>query len=102
MSAMATRAGRFRLTLDPTVCDGHGLCAALYPEGIALDDWGYPIVPAQDIPPDHEVHARRAVSACPALALRLARATAWPGRRPDPGDCLSRATGRARSASTST
>jgi ferredoxin len=73
MSAIATRNARFRLTLDPTVCDGHGLCAALYPEGICLDDWGYPIVSPEGIRPADEVYARRAVSACPALALRLTR-----------------------------
>ena len=35
---------RFRLVLDPTACDGHGVCAELLPEGIALDDWGFPII----------------------------------------------------------
>jgi ferredoxin len=76
----------FRLVLDPTACDGHGLCAELFPEGVRLDDWGYPVVagpvvagpvvagpvvagpvvPARLLP-----HARRCVAACPQLALRL-------------------------------
>ena len=60
-----------RMTVDPVACAGHGLCAELFPEGIALDDWGYPIIDEAAIPPDLEAHARRAVSACPALALRL-------------------------------
>jgi ferredoxin len=63
---------RFRLVLDPTACDGHGLCAELFPEGIGLDDWGFPVV-AADVAGGDLGHARRAVSACPALALRLAR-----------------------------
>jgi ferredoxin len=63
---------RFRLVLDPTACDGHGVCAELFPEGIALDDWGFPII-AAGIADDHLPHARRAVSACPALALRMVR-----------------------------
>ena len=65
-----------RLTLDPTACDGHSLCAALFPEGIAQDDWGFPIVTAADVPPEWEAHAKRAVAACPVLALRLSRTAA--------------------------
>jgi ferredoxin len=62
----------FRLLLDPTACDGHGLCAELFPEGIVLDDWGFP-VPAGQVADEYLRHARRAVSACPVLALRLVR-----------------------------
>jgi ferredoxin len=60
-----------RLTVDRIACSGHGLCAELFPEGIELDDWGYPIVrePADD--PAHTEHLKRAVAACPALALRI-------------------------------
>jgi ferredoxin len=60
-----------RLRLDPITCDGHGVCAELFPERIRLDDWGYPIV--DDTPIDARLlpHARRAVEACPLLALRL-------------------------------
>ena len=59
-----------RLIVDWTVCDGHGLCAALLPELVDLDDWGYPVV-AGDVPPALQGPARIAVRACPALALRL-------------------------------
>lgn len=62
-----------RLILDPTHCDGAGLCAELFPEGIVLDDWGYPIVDSGEIPRELEVLARHAVSSCPKLALRLVR-----------------------------
>jgi ferredoxin len=62
-----------RLVVDPIACDGHGVCAELFPEGITLDDWGYPILPAGDIAPHLERHARRAASACPALALKIRR-----------------------------
>jgi ferredoxin len=64
------------LRVNPIACDGHGLCAELFPEGIGLDDWGYPIVDGRPIPPRLEEHARRAVEACPALALKLVRQTA--------------------------
>ena len=63
-----------RVQLDPITCDGHGLCAELLPERISLDDWGYPII--DDAPIDDRLlpHARRAVEACPVIALRLERA----------------------------
>ena len=61
-----------RLVIDPIACDGHGLCAELLPELIELDDWGYPILRAADLPAHLETLARRAVATCPVLALRLA------------------------------
>jgi ferredoxin len=64
------------LRVDPIACEGHGLCAELFPERVSLDDWGYPIVDPEPIPAALEGHARRAVSACPMLALRLKRARA--------------------------
>jgi len=60
-----------RLRVDPIACDGHGLCAQLLPERITLDDWGYAIVDPAPIGRDLAAHARRAVNACPVLALRL-------------------------------
>jgi ferredoxin len=59
------------LRVDPIACDGHGLCAELLPERIDLDDWGYPIIDPEPIPPGLEGHAKEAVAACPMLALRL-------------------------------
>jgi ferredoxin len=67
------------LHVDPISCEGHGLCAELFPERVGLDDWGYPIVDPEPIPAALEGHARRAVSACPMLALRLQRARALSG-----------------------
>jgi ferredoxin len=60
-----------RVEVDPIACDGHGLCAELLPELIALDEWGYPLIADADVPPELEALARRAVSVCPTLALRL-------------------------------
>ena len=61
------------LKLDPIACDGHGLCAELFPERIRLDDWGYPIIDPSPIGGPLTSHARRAVAQCPKLALRLER-----------------------------
>jgi ferredoxin len=62
---------RVSLVIDPTSCDGSGLCAELFPEQIDMDPWGYPIVDGADIPPSLQAHARRAVLSCPRLALHL-------------------------------
>jgi ferredoxin len=60
------------LRVNPILCDGHGLCAELLPEAIELDEWGFPIIEAP-LARSLELHARRAVAACPVLALRLER-----------------------------
>ena len=61
------------LRINPIACEGHGLCAELLPERIRLDDWGYPLIAPGPIPPEVLEHARRAVAACPTLALALER-----------------------------
>jgi ferredoxin len=61
------------LRVNPILCDGHGLCAELLPEAIELDEWGYPMIEQAPLPRSLEPHARRAVAACPVLALRLER-----------------------------
>ncbi|HEY2429708.1 MAG TPA: ferredoxin [Acidimicrobiales bacterium] len=60
-----------QLAVDPIACVGHGICAELFPERVTLDDWGYPIIDPRPIPPALEGHARRAIAACPTLALLL-------------------------------
>jgi ferredoxin len=59
------------LVVNPIECDGHGLCAELAPELITLDDWGFPIIERRVLDGELLEHARRAVAACPTLALRL-------------------------------
>jgi ferredoxin len=61
------------LRVNPIACEAHGVCAELLPELIALDPWGYPIVAPGPVPPPLLGHARRAVAACPTLALLLRR-----------------------------
>ena len=62
-----------QLRVNPVACAGHGACAELLPELIALDEWGYPIVADQPVPRGLAREARRAVAGCPALALHLTR-----------------------------
>jgi ferredoxin len=61
------------LRVNPILCDAHGHCAELLPELIELDEWGYPIVANEPVPPKLEKEARMAVSMCPRLALMLER-----------------------------
>lgn len=63
-----------RLRVDPISCRAHGLCAELLPELVALDEWGYPILPdgtSTPVPPALATAAKAAAAACPTLALRL-------------------------------
>jgi ferredoxin len=69
-----------RVVVDRIACTGHGLCAELFPEHFALDEWGYPVESTDRITGSRLRHARRAVAACPALALRLE-----PDRSREPG-----------------
>ena len=61
------------LRVDPTRCDRSGLCAELLPERVVLDDWGYPMIDPTPIDHRLEAEAKRAVAACPKLALLLVR-----------------------------
>jgi ferredoxin len=60
-----------RVRVNPIACEAHGLCAELLPEMIRLDDWGYPIIDGAEVPSDLIGLARRAVDACPTLALLI-------------------------------
>lgn len=60
-----------RVRVNPIACDAHGVCAELLPERIQLDEWGYPIVSSEPVSGETARHARRAVDACPTLALLL-------------------------------
>jgi ferredoxin len=64
-----------RLTIDRIRCDGYGMCAEMFPEGIELDDWGYPMLRPGVIPDRLVAMARQAVDVCPVLALRLVAGT---------------------------
>jgi len=61
-----------RLRIDPSVCDGVGICAHLAPDLITVDSWGYPIVSIEPLERRaFERQARAAVAACPRKALFL-------------------------------
>jgi ferredoxin len=64
--------GEPRLRIDPSVCDGIGICAHLAPDLITVDSWGYPILdPAPLSTRSEQRQAAAAVAACPRSALHL-------------------------------
>ena len=62
-----------RLEVDRIACDAYGTCAELLPEGIDLDEWGYPVIAPGNVPIHLVDLAKRAVDGCPVLALRLVK-----------------------------
>ena len=61
-----------RLRLDPSVCDGVGICAHLAPDLVTVDSWGYPVIHGEPLERRGlERQARAAASACPRKALFL-------------------------------
>ena len=65
---------RWRLVVDATLCDGHGICVLHCPDLVTLDEWGYAGIENDVVDtPGPMRRARRAVAACPegALSFRL-------------------------------
>jgi ferredoxin len=59
------------ISIDPVACDAYGFCAELLPEAITLDEWGYPILNGQSLPPELVALAKRAAHDCPRRAITL-------------------------------
>jgi ferredoxin len=68
------------LRIGRIACTGQGLCAELLPEFIDLDEWGCPILKDRVVPDGLRPHARRAVAACPLLALHADDGPVGPAR----------------------
>jgi len=65
-------AGEARLRIDPSVCDGVGICAHLAPDLVTVDSWGYPILDPAPLASTADLRqAKAAVAACPRSALYL-------------------------------
>lgn len=60
----------WHVELDRDICAGHGLCGAVAPDLIDIDDDGYPVI-GDPVPEDQLEAARDAVTACPEQALKL-------------------------------
>jgi ferredoxin len=60
----------FHLELNRETCAGHGLCSAVAPAPIDIDDEGYPVM-GDPVPDDQAESARDPVTACPEQTLEL-------------------------------
>lgn len=60
-----------RLMIDPTRCDGVGICTIKAPTLIELDVWGFPVISEEPLDAQTMKQAQRAVAACPKKALFL-------------------------------
>lgn len=61
-----------KVHVDMSKCQAYGTCADEAPELFTLDEWGYSQVRGGgDVPPGQEEAARRAVAACPVLAIAV-------------------------------
>jgi ferredoxin len=60
-----------RLKINPILCDGFGYCMDLFPEGIAKDPWGFPIIFDTPVSGELRKHANAAIRKCPRNALFL-------------------------------
>jgi len=69
------------LAVDMVRCDGHGICAWLFPDRISLDEWGFAWVDPTPLATRRQRRAARAaVRACPRRALTLGLSTLAEGR----------------------
>ena len=62
-----------RVSIDETVCTGHGRCYALSPDLFDIDDDGTGIAPGDPISVSASENAQLAVDNCPEEAIRLVR-----------------------------
>ena len=69
-----SRPERVAVAVDMVRCDGHGICAWLFPERIRLDEWGFAHVDPTPVTGADARRARRAVRACPRQALTVTAA----------------------------
>ena len=60
-----------KLTIDHTLCAGHGRCYSLAPDVYDSDDEGYGQVRSIDVPPQFEVQARYSKENCPERAISI-------------------------------
>jgi len=70
-----------RLSIDPTKCDGVGICAHLAPRVVRVDRWGYPLISQEPLTGADLREATRAAAACPRRALAVERVPHGDGLR---------------------
>lgn len=62
-----------KIEVDPDRCEGQAVCVGLAPAVFALDDDDEHVrILVDDVPPELEARARKAVAKCPMAALKEA------------------------------
>jgi ferredoxin len=57
------------VSVDANQCQGHARCNLICPEVFDLDEAGFAVVIAADVPPEHEAGVKDAVLNCPEGAI---------------------------------
>lgn len=65
-----------RVQVDPTKCEGHGICHDKCPSAFAIDEWGYAytFTPDGTVAPGDEQAAADAAGSCPEGAIAVTSA----------------------------
>ncbi|KXF55797.1 ferredoxin [Rhodococcus sp. SC4] len=61
-----------KVTIDPTLCQGHGRCVTICPDVFDMDDQGNGVVVTADVPTELQADVDEAVTACPESAIIVA------------------------------
>ncbi len=60
-----------KVAVDDDTCAGHGVCCTLCPEVFTLNDDGFAVVTAPDVPAELEEAVATAARRCPSHAITL-------------------------------
>jgi ferredoxin len=66
-----------RVRVDPSRCQGYGMCVEHAPTEFTYDDWGFAQSSDLDIAPAAVEAVDRAIAACPARAIRRLEGAPW-------------------------
>jgi ferredoxin len=71
-----------RVTVDPDRCQGHNRCRVLVPEVFEVDELGYSVVAAPEVPEHLVDRVLEAVRNCPERAISVERDQGGDARSP--------------------
>jgi ferredoxin len=72
--------------VDPTKCQGYGICVELAPRHFVFDDWGFVQAIQVDANGEHAQSVSRAIDQCPIRAIRWIEAPPTGAVTPPVGD----------------
>jgi ferredoxin len=59
-----------KVTVNDSLCRGHGVCVAVCPEVFTLTDDGYAEASGDDVAPEYLAGVAEAIEACPEHAIK--------------------------------